>query len=450
MRNRGTAGTVRQADMVLNFYKLADQPFGLSPAPRYLFLGRTHREALASVLYSVAAGRGFTALIAKPGMGKTSLLFDLLNIVSDQAKTAFLFQSQRSPEDMLHNLLEDLELEHEGSDIASMQRKLNGFLLSLASKGQQLVVVIDEAQNLDEPVLEVVRMLSNFETPQEKLVQFVLAGQPQLAEKLASPSLLQLRQRISIIARLNPLTAEDTQQYIDHRLRVAGYDFQPPLFTKRAVGMIAEQSEGIPRTINNICFNAMSLGCVNKQKTIDTDVIQEVIGDLDLRPMFPEPANLSRLEETKEPVAAGSFPKRSQSPLRNRLMQFGLAVGLIAVSLSGFPAQTGEGPSNSVASTSSPAALPVKNAVATLVSDTVTENREPSLIPAAVEKHVQFPKFMVVQPKDTFYQIGVENFGLADPRRVRVGRRIELPATSASDDVRPVVGQAGRSIKGGH
>jgi general secretion pathway protein A len=307
--------------MVLDYYKLAEQPFGVAPDPRYLFLSPTHREALASVLQGVSTGRGFTALIAKPGMGKTTILFDLLNMVKDQARTAFLFQSQCSPRDMLGSLLDDLGIEHKGSDMAKMQRKLNECLLSQASKGKQLVVAIDEAQNLDEPVFEVVRMLSNFETPREKLMHFILAGQPQLAEKLHSPGLLQLRQRISIVARLKPFTAEETQLYIDHRLRVAGYDFQSSLFTKQALTMIAEDSEGIPRNINNLCFNAMSLGCVNKQKTIDIDVIQEVLGDLDLGSLFSETSKVSKSERPKESVSAKSSSGTSQSPLQSSLVR---------------------------------------------------------------------------------------------------------------------------------
>jgi LysM repeat protein len=164
-------------------------------------------------------------------------------------------------------------------------------------------------------------MLSNFETPREKLMHFILAGQPQLAEKLDSPGLLQLRQRISIIARLKPFTGEDTQLYIDHRLRVAGYGFERPLFTKQALAMITEHSEGIPRNINNLCFNAMSLGCVNKQKTIDTDVIREVLGDLDLGSLFPETSRVSKFERPKESVPAKSSSGTSQSPLQSSLVR---------------------------------------------------------------------------------------------------------------------------------
>lgn len=268
--------------MVLDFYKLREQPFGMTPDPRFLYLSATHQEALASLLYGVSTGRGFIALIAKPGMGKTTLLFQGLQQLGETAKTVFLFQTISTPLDFLHALLTDLGLDAAGGDLIELQAKLNEVLLEQSRSGKRLILVIDEAQNLDGSVFELVRMLSNFETSRDKLMQIILSGQPQLADKLASPSLEQLRQRVSIIAQLKPFSVEDTKLCVQHRLRVAGYKVETPLFTDSALALIATLSEGIPRNINNLCFNALSLGCALRRRTIDTDIVVEVLGDLDL------------------------------------------------------------------------------------------------------------------------------------------------------------------------
>ena len=149
---------------------------------------------MASLLYGIHSGRGFMALIAEPGMGKTTLLFELLRSLGNSATSVFLFQTQCSPEDFLRSILADLGMDHRGANLAEMQSRLNQVVLKEAAAGKRVVVAIDEAQNLEEPVLELFRMLSNFETPREKLMQIILTGQPQLATKLSSPGLVQLRQ----------------------------------------------------------------------------------------------------------------------------------------------------------------------------------------------------------------------------------------------------------------
>ena len=287
--------------MVLSYYQLAEQPFGVTPDPRFLFQSATHREAIASVQYAMKAGRGFTALIADPGMGKTTVLFNLLQQLGESTRTAFLFQAQDSAKNFLRNLLADLGIEDDGQDLVGMQKKLNECLVQEISQGKNFVVVVDEAQNLDDSVLEVVRMLSNFETASEKLMTIVLAGQPQLAEKLRSPQLTQLRQRVSVVARLKPFNSEETRAYIEHRLKVAGYRGET-LFTDDAYALIAEHSGGIPRNINNICFNAMAIGCVMQLRSIHSAVIEEVLSDLDLAPL----STATQVSEFQAPSASRS------------------------------------------------------------------------------------------------------------------------------------------------
>ena len=187
--------------MFLEFYGLNEQPFGVTPDPRFLYMGPAQQEAFSSLVYGIETGRGFMALIASPGLGKTTILLRLMEHLRESARTAFLFQLTRIHEEFLRSLLADLDIEPVGHDLGDLQRQLGDVLIQEAKSGRRIVVAIDEAQNLDFEILEMVRMLSNFETPQAKLLQIVLAGQPQLADKLASPHLEQLRQRVSIITR---------------------------------------------------------------------------------------------------------------------------------------------------------------------------------------------------------------------------------------------------------
>ena len=279
--------------MLLDHYGLREQPFGVTPNPRFLFLSPSHREALASLLYGIESGRGFLALIAPPGMGKTTVLFQLLERLGTAARTVFLFRTQCGSRDLMRSLMQDLGSDGVEDDLVGMQARLNQILIEELQARRKFVLVVDEAQNLEDSALEFLRMLSNFETARDKLMHIVLAGQPQLAEKLARPSMVQLRQRISMFVRLRPLAPPETAAYIDHRLRVAGYAGSP-LFNGGALSSISSLSAGIPRNINNICFNALSLGYAGGRKTIDTAIIREVAADLDLSsflaPVEPAPA----------------------------------------------------------------------------------------------------------------------------------------------------------------
>src|ERR1700686_1147013 len=236
--------------MFLGFYGLLEQPFGVTPDPRFLYLSPAHREALASLYYGIESGCGFLALIAKPGMGKTTLLFQLLEKFRGQARTAFLFQTQCSSREFMRFLLAELGSQSNEQDFVRLNDEFNKLLLQEARASRRFIIVVDEAQNLNPSVLETIRLLSDFETPRAKLVQIILAGQPELADKLASRQLSQLRQRISMLSGLSPLSEIECANYIQHRLRIAGYS-GAPLFTPDAMQSIAQFTEGIPRSINN-------------------------------------------------------------------------------------------------------------------------------------------------------------------------------------------------------
>jgi general secretion pathway protein A len=276
--------------MVLQFFGLRDQPFGVTPDPRFLYLGSTHREAMASLSYGIEAGRGFLAVIAKPGMGKTTLLFRLLEQLKGSARTAFIFQTQCDSRELLRYLLTDAGLDTSENDIVRLHQQFNLLLAREARQGRRFVAVIDEAQNLDNQTLETVRLLSDFETSRTKLLQIVLSGQPQLAEKLASPALAQLRQRISVLSRLRPFNEEEVRNYVEHRLRIAGYR-GPRLLTRRALEAVAFYSDGIPRKINNLCFNTLSLACAMGVKLIDVALVAEAASDMDVNSLLRDEAN---------------------------------------------------------------------------------------------------------------------------------------------------------------
>jgi general secretion pathway protein A len=325
--------------LFLQHYGLNEQPFGVTPDPRFLYLGPKHRQALTALTYGTELNRGFLTLIAKPGTGKTSLLFQYLGALRNNARTAFLFQTMSDGRDLMRYLLADLGLDGVGKDLPEMHANLNQVLMEEMRAGRRLILVIDEAQNLDEKALEFVRLLSNFETPWMKLMQIVLAGQPQLGEKLAQPSMAQLRQRVSFSIRIEPLNREEIDAYIDHRLWVAGYN-GPSLFTVGARTLLAEHSEGIPRNINNLCFCAMSLGWATKAITIDREIMRDVIADIDSGSPNEKADRPKSAEEAKQrviPIAPSpAVLTVVEPPARNWLTKVALvSVVLLALGWTG-------------------------------------------------------------------------------------------------------------------
>jgi general secretion pathway protein A len=453
--------------MFLEHYGLIEEPFGVTPDPRFLYLGSKHREALASLLYGTEANRGFLALIAKPGMGKTSLLFQYLEHLRTKARTAFVFQTDCDSREFVRHILIDLGLDASGKDLPAMHEMLNQLLTAERRAGRRFILVIDEAQNLDENVLESVRLLSNFETPWMKLMHIVMAGQPQLAERLAKPSMAQLRQRISLVIRIEPFTPEEANAYIDHRLCVAGYQGQS-LFTAGARLLISEYSEGIPRNINNICFNAMSLACAIKRKAIDRDIILEVLADLELGSLNRETAVISKSEEeSKRSVSQTPRKVETESLFRGRLPRLALASAFLfaLIGWSVIHANRGE-----TQTTASPPALPVlahptlaatgseagvayEHGIQALSSPVGTRAATPA------ENATEAFHSIIVTPGQTLYRISVENFGkynheiireiqdvnpwLIDPNHVKPGQEIRIPLVKGvSGDVNPAFEQA--------
>jgi N-acetylmuramoyl-L-alanine amidase/type II secretory pathway predicted ATPase ExeA len=281
--------------MILDFYRLREQPFGVTPDPAYLYPSQTHCEALDTLTEAILDDRGFVALIAQPGLGKTTLLYQVLEGLRDTARAAFVFQTQCDSREFFQYLLNDLGVDSSGMGLVAMHNKLNEMLFAEMLAGKRFVLIVDEAQNLDDSVLETIRLLSNFETTKTKLLQIILAGQPQLGEKLGQPQLAQLLQRITLVKYLEALSPQETAGYIGHRLKVAGHCGEP-LFEPEALALIAEHSQGIPRNINKICFRALLEAYGRGRHTVSADIVEKAHRNLILlaaaRPT-PRAASLS-------------------------------------------------------------------------------------------------------------------------------------------------------------
>jgi general secretion pathway protein A len=301
--------------MFLDHFDLREQPFGMTPDPAYLYASRTHAEGLASLSFGIEDNRGFFALIAEPGMGKTTLLYRLLEELRDTSRTVLLFQTQCNSREFIEYILHELGVDVRGMSFVAMHGKLNEILFGELLAGKRFVLVVDEAQNLDDSVLETVRMLSNFETHNTKLLQIVLAGQPGLAAKLAQPHLSQLRQRIAVLSRLEPFTAEETGLYIEHRLRVAGHSGEP-IFNAASISQIALKSKGIPRNINNICYHALQLSFARGLRIVTAGIVQQAAACLEMEPLAsePQPAAAEVVATPLAPLTAANVLVPSRAP----------------------------------------------------------------------------------------------------------------------------------------
>jgi general secretion pathway protein A len=258
--------------MYHDHFGLVTEPFGVTPDARFFFSSEQHVEASASLYYTVAQRRGFAVLIGQPGLGKTSVLVNLAERISGEARVAFLVHPHLSGGAVLDSVLLAMGLEPV-SDPVRRLRQFHNFLLDLSRQGKTCLVIIDEAQNLGFEALETIRMLSNFEAPTHKLIQFILAGQPALEELLRRPEAEQILQRVNSITRLQPLNEKQVGGYVSHRLTIAGR--QEKLFTAPAVKALAETSGGIPRNVNTLCFNALTLAFAEGKKMIDAECIMQ-------------------------------------------------------------------------------------------------------------------------------------------------------------------------------
>jgi general secretion pathway protein A len=247
------------------------------------------------MLYGIRERRGFLAVTGEVGTGKTTLINALLNSLDDKVKTAYIFRKCTTVHELLRAILYEFGVSTKSRDRFALWQRLNEYLLEIASKHEFAVLIVDEAQNLSNGMLEEIRTLSNLETQKTKLLQVILVGQPELDAKLDSEQLRQLRQRISIRRKILPLGNDEAEAYISHRLKLVGGVIYT-LFTRDAISLITQHSKGIPRVINMMCDNAFLVGYALGQKRVDGTVIREVIKDME--------GELSPSEETRGAVGS--------------------------------------------------------------------------------------------------------------------------------------------------
>lgn len=285
--------------MYNKFYNFQEGPFNLTPNSRYFFESARHLEALSTLIYAIENRKGFVVITGDIGSGKTTVCRTLLNRMNTRTKTALITNTHMSGKDLLCTILEDLEVEYFPGSKARLLSQLNAYLIEQLRKDCNVVLIVDEAQNLTTSVLEEIRMLSNLETENEKLIQIILLGQPELKEKLALSRLEQLRQRIAVFYHLIPLDAEDAKKYVRHRLRVASAS-EREFFTEKALELVYEFSNGVPRLINQICDSALLSGYIYGIDIVDEKIMREVIAESPIMQIAGQKKTIKKLDEAEK------------------------------------------------------------------------------------------------------------------------------------------------------
>jgi len=265
--------------MYKEFYGLKENPFNVTSDPHFLYMSKRHREALSSLTYGIKGRKGFIEITGDIGTGKTTLCRALLRELDSHTKTAFILNPRLSEIQFIRAIVDDFGIQVKNNSKIEMINALNRFLIEQLGLGNNVVLIIDESQNLKKTLLEEIRLLSNLETEKDKLFQIVLVGQPELKQKLASPELAQLRQRIAIRYHMLPLDKDDIGNYIRHRLEVAGS--QDTIWEDDAIDEIYNYSKGIPRLINIVCDRTMLLGYVKAIKKFNRDIIQRSVSEIE-------------------------------------------------------------------------------------------------------------------------------------------------------------------------
>ena len=294
--------------MYQKFFYLKEMPFHVTPNPKFLYLGIKHREAIELLRYGINKRKGFIVLTGEVGTGKTTTCRALLETLADNVETALILNPLLGPDELLKTVTSDFGLNSDEESVKSHLDLLNTFLLKVTEQGGNAVVIIDEAQNLSERALEMLRLISNLETERDKLVQIILVGQPELKEKLGAKELRQLNQRIVVRYDLAPLDRKETGAYIRSRLFVAGGSGSVE-FTESAAGAVYEATGGIPRMINILCDRALTAAFIKTKREVGAEEVADAVKELTDDGYFYVPAKRSRslLKRVTPYIALSSF-----------------------------------------------------------------------------------------------------------------------------------------------
>ncbi len=285
--------------MYRQFFKLQDQPFNLTPDPRFIYLSPGHQEALEHMIYGVENRKGFILITGNIGAGKTTLTRLLMDHLDGRAETALIFNTFLNEIELLRAINREFGLAADSSSREALVETLNRFLVEQLKAGRNVVLILDEAQNLSVPVLEQIRMLSNLETDSQKLIQIIIVGQPELGRTLARPDLAQLNQRITVRCHLQPLVLEDTIRYIHHRLSVAGSQGLVR-FDSGTFRLVHRYSQGVPRRINALCDRALLVAFGQGSHRITPAHLRQAQRELAGNIASTEPSTLfSRLKKSR-------------------------------------------------------------------------------------------------------------------------------------------------------
>src|SRR4030042_5768099 len=290
--------------MYENFFGFSKNPFNITPDPGLLFMTENHQEALSSLIYGIQERRGFISISGEVGTGKTTLLYYLLKNLDPKIRPIFIYQTHLTFEELLKEILQELQLPWGDGSKNFMIRQLHQYLLKTLERGENVALLIDEAQNLSNEVREGLRMLSNMETGEAKLLQIILVGQPELEKKLNSEGLRQLKQRIGIRRQIRPLTEEESRQYIRQRLENMGGSTED-IFSPDALDLICRHSAGIFRSINIMCDTSLLIAYGLQRKTVEASVVREVMVDMGM--IVPRQASRSRTVYNPEPVIQARY-----------------------------------------------------------------------------------------------------------------------------------------------